>query len=80
MNDPTIIWFNGGPGCSSVIGNLQEHGPFIIPEPEEGGDESGDTWEFKRNPWSWNNEANIFYIDQPAGVGYTQCKMKEGHT
>ena len=76
--DPTIIWFNGGPGCSSLIGNLQEHGPWIVPEPE-GDDVDDGKWEFKRNKWSWNNRANIIYIDQPAGVGYTQCKMKHAN-
>jgi len=29
--------------------------------------------EFTKNEFSWNKEANIMYIDQPAGVGYSYC-------
>jgi carboxypeptidase C (cathepsin A) len=63
--DPLVIWFNGGPGCSSLLGFLQEHGPYVM-----------DDWEdnFKKNPWSWNKEASILYIESPAGVGYSYCE------
>lgn len=54
------IWLNGGPGCSSLDGLLQENGPFLW--------QSGQ-YEPVRNPYSWTNLTNIVYIDQPAGTG-----------
>ena len=62
--DPVILWFNGGPGCSSLFGLTQEIGPYVM------GDE--DT-QFKRNPYGWNKEANVVYIEMPAGVGFSTC-------
>ena len=62
--DPLVIWFNGGPGCSSMLAFLQEHGPYLL-------DDGAVT--FRENPYSWNNEANVLYIEQPAGVGYSTC-------
>ncbi|CAI2368611.1 unnamed protein product [Moneuplotes crassus] len=60
--DPLVIWFNGGPGCSSMLGFIQEHGPYSMPD----GDPN-----FYENPNSWNKEANMLYIESPAGVGYS---------
>lgn len=60
--DPLILWFNGGPGCSSMLGFAQEHGPIVMPDGEE---------KFYENPNSWNLEANMLYIESPAGVGYS---------
>ncbi|KAA8642808.1 putative carboxypeptidase S1 [Aspergillus tanneri] len=61
-NAPLAAWFNGGPGCSSMIGLFQEHGPCKFKEGES---------KPSLNPHSWNNFANMIYIDQPIGVGFS---------
>ena len=62
--DPLIIWFNGGPGCSSLGGFATENGPYIM----RGGETT-----FSKNPYSWNNKASVLYVEQPAGVGFSYC-------
>ena len=54
MNDPLIVWFNGGPGCSTMLGFLQETGPYVLQDGES---------TYTANEYSWNNETNILYID-----------------
>ncbi|KAF8989945.1 serine carboxypeptidase [Cyathus striatus] len=66
---PLALWFNGGPGSSSMIGLLQEHGPCRI---------TNDSSSVTLNPFSWNNEANVLYIDQPVGVGFSHGDLKVG--
>ncbi|TNV78861.1 hypothetical protein FGO68_gene11668 [Halteria grandinella] len=66
--DPVIIWFNGGPGCSSLMGWAQEHGPYVI---EDGGSD------FFKNNYSWNKEATVIYLESPAGVGFSICPIPE---
>ena len=64
-NDPVILWLNGGPGGSSMMGLFNEMGPCWI-EPN--------ATETVPNPWSWNNNASLLFIDQPAGVGLSTLK------
>jgi cathepsin A (carboxypeptidase C) len=61
-NDPIVIWFNGGPGCSSMLGFMQENGPRII--------DDGETY-IKSNPEAWTKRANVMWLESPAGVGWS---------
>ncbi|KDN72270.1 putative serine carboxypeptidase [Colletotrichum sublineola] len=61
-NAPLAIWLNGGPGGSSLMGLLEENGPCFVNE---------DSKTTRLNPWSWNNEVNLLYIDQPTQVGFS---------
>ncbi|KAH7067232.1 putative carboxypeptidase S1 [Paraphoma chrysanthemicola] len=57
-------WFNGGPGCSSMIGLFQENGPCKF---ELGAQNIKPI----NNTFSWNNNVNMLYIDQPVEVGFS---------
>lgn len=60
-NDPVILWLNGGPGCSSLTGLFLELGPSFINK-KLGVD---------FNPFSWNANASVIFLDQPVNVGYS---------
>ncbi|TBU32201.1 peptidase S10 serine carboxypeptidase [Dichomitus squalens] len=69
--DDVMMWINGGPGCSSSMGLLMELGPCSIDM--QNVSSNGTTW----NPYSWNAEANIFFLDQPVGVGFSYADYGE---
>ncbi|KAH0868836.1 hypothetical protein HID58_075858 [Brassica napus] len=52
IEDPLLIWLNGGPGCSSLLGLLFEKGPLA----------------FKFEV------ANILFLDQPVGSGFSYSR------
>ncbi|KAH9740358.1 serine carboxypeptidase-like 25 [Citrus sinensis] len=63
LNKPLVVWLNGGPGCSSVAyGASEEIGPFRINKTASG---------LYLNKLSWNTEANLLFLETPAGVGFS---------
>ncbi|KAL1605502.1 hypothetical protein SLS59_003304 [Nothophoma quercina] len=60
--DPLLLWLTGGPGGSGMIGMLQENGPCLINEYGNG---------TVYNEFGWSKNANVIYVDQPAGVGFS---------
>jgi carboxypeptidase C (cathepsin A) len=62
VNDPIAFWTNGGPGCSGLYGFLTENGPFSSVNSD---------LTLSLNPYSWNRIANMVFIEQPCGVGFS---------
>ncbi|KAF2100670.1 pheromone-processing carboxypeptidase KEX1 [Rhizodiscina lignyota] len=57
----TVIWLNGGPGCSSEDGALMEIGPYRV---RKGG-------KLEYNDGSWDEFANVLFVDNPVGTGFS---------
>jgi len=66
---PTIIWLTGGPGCSSMLALFYENGPYNIEK----------NMTLSLNPFSWNEVANVIWIDQPVGTGYSYADHEDDY-
>lgn len=76
---PTVVWQQGGPGGSSLIGFLTEMGPFTLNDfsfSTEAYLESGIPTVFT-NHWSWHTApANFLFVEHPAPTGFSYCEGK----
>ncbi|KAH9855497.1 serine carboxypeptidase [Lenzites betulinus] len=68
--DDLVFWTNGGPGGSASTGLFAELGPCRTTSPNS----------TERNPWSWNEHANVFFVDQPVDVGFSYADYGEAVT
>ncbi len=78
-SDPTILWLQGGPGryfhlnfyyfSSSLFGFFVENGPVSVDS----------TGSFSQNAFSWNQFANVIWIDQPVGTGFSFVNDSNGY-
>jgi carboxypeptidase C (cathepsin A) len=57
----TVIWLNGGPGCSSEDGGLMEIGPYRLKDDKT----------LTLNDGSWHEFANLLFVDNPVGTGFS---------
>ncbi|ERL86633.1 venom serine carboxypeptidase [Dendroctonus ponderosae] len=58
---PVLLWLQGGPGASSLIGLFGENGPFTV-KAKRG---------LKERPFSWTENHHVIYIDNPVGTGFS---------
>ncbi|KAF2294373.1 hypothetical protein GH714_009796 [Hevea brasiliensis] len=72
--DPLLLWYSGGPGCSAFNGLIYEIGPleFNISD-YEGGLPS-----LSYYPYSWTKTASILFVDAPVGTGFSYSTTAEG--
>ncbi|KAJ2643771.1 hypothetical protein GGF44_001002 [Coemansia sp. RSA 1694] len=59
---PLVLWLNGGPGCSSWSGLLGGIGPCRV---------SDNKRNTIPNPYSWNTNSHMLFLDQPTNVGFS---------
>eukprot|EP00475_Leptophrys_vorax_P004183 TRINITY_DN124_c0_g1_i1.p1 TRINITY_DN124_c0_g1~~TRINITY_DN124_c0_g1_i1.p1 ORF type:complete len:512 (-),score=122.40 TRINITY_DN124_c0_g1_i1:69-1418(-) len=62
---PLVLWFTGGPGCSGLSALINENGPLKVDPVTKG---------LKRSDYSWTKYANVLWLEQPAGVGFSYSK------
>eukprot|EP01016_Furgasonia_blochmanni_P045291 TRINITY_DN6365_c0_g1_i10.p1 TRINITY_DN6365_c0_g1~~TRINITY_DN6365_c0_g1_i10.p1 ORF type:complete len:464 (+),score=58.39 TRINITY_DN6365_c0_g1_i10:151-1542(+) len=68
---PIIIWLNGGPGATSLLGAFLSHGPYRIVADANGAPKE------ELRPQSWADEYNILFLDQPISAGYSFAAKDE---
>jgi hypothetical protein len=66
-NAPLSIYVGGGPG-SSGFDDSSGFPCVVLPD-------SNST---RLNPWSWNNDVNMLYIDQPVTTGFSYTSLVNG--
>ncbi|XP_049524907.1 venom serine carboxypeptidase-like isoform X2 [Dermacentor silvarum] len=70
QNDPVIMWMQGGPGTSSLLGFFNEHGPYYLSE-------DGNEAAFRELTWA--QRYSMIYVDQPVGTGYSYTENDAGY-
>jgi len=63
---PIAFWLQGGPGSSSMYGLLFENGPNTL--------HNGTIYE---NPYAWNNNLTMIFVDNPVGTGFSHSSVDQ---
>lgn len=70
---PLLVWLQGGPGCSSLLGNFFELGPWRT-VPNTDADKNPI---LQPNPGAWNRLFGLLFIDNPIGSGFSIASTLE---
>uniref|UniRef100_A0A4D5RUF0 Carboxypeptidase n=1 Tax=Ixodes scapularis TaxID=6945 RepID=A0A4D5RUF0_IXOSC len=66
---PVILWLQGGPGSSSMMGLFTESGPFVIT----------DTGIPKLRESTWTRSFSVLYVDNPVGAAFSFTGKEQGY-
>ncbi|RGP73086.1 hypothetical protein FLONG3_6401 [Fusarium longipes] len=66
--DPLLLWMSGGPGAAGEMGLFMGSGPCVV---------NRDGNSTRRLDYSWTDHANVVYIDQPVGVGFSKITDRD---
>ena len=70
--DPVLLWLNGGPGSSSLLGLFEIIGAYKV--------NSSDFTKLYYNTEAWNQGMNVLYLESPPGVGFSYSDDKNETT
>ncbi|MCL7035830.1 hypothetical protein MKW94_012289 [Papaver nudicaule] len=70
--DPLVFWLVGGTRCSALNALAAQLGPLSMDCPVEYNNGSIPT--VSVNPYSWTKVANIIFLDEPVGTGFSYSK------
>ncbi|EDW08979.1 venom serine carboxypeptidase [Drosophila mojavensis] len=68
-NAPVLLWLQGGPGASSLIGLFLENGPFRVVNKKK----------LQKRKYSWTTTHNVIFIDNPVGTGFSFTDDDKGY-
>ena len=66
---PVVMWLTGGPGCASEVAVFMENGPYKIDHEQN----------LSLNEWSWHKSANMIYVDNPIGTGFSNAASEDDY-
>ncbi|CAG7564369.1 unnamed protein product [Fusarium equiseti] len=70
-SDPLLLWMSGmpsGPGAAGEMGLFMGSGPCVV---------NPDGNSTRRQDYAWTDHANVVYIDQPVGVGFSEITDRD---
>ncbi|CAB9526964.1 Pheromone-processing carboxypeptidase KEX1 [Seminavis robusta] len=71
--DTMVLWLNGGPGCSSILGGvLLENGPVTLGHQPTGSCCLDPSAPLRKNPHAWTQSTVMLYVEQPTNVGFSR--------